>query len=270
MRNMSGNRNVLGRLPRLVTRPLTIASERVSSIRPDRVQDRIVHALQWSRTALGLTATVWLVMAYPMKVGREDFVMGKLEDLLISCGITFGVGLLAVTAFISAARAPLGRRYASCLLGPGYCVVMILCGAGLCWLTWKTLRGELFSFDIVPGDQSWLISVLLVVGQGVGGLICLILLLCAIPFTVVVLVYGVNSCFRLGDVHDLLPALLSPLMVWSLFILNFSDGPDVAAPPSILYTFLLGGPVSVTLLSVWETYRLRRRYGLTLRTALGR
>ncbi|MFE7277296.1 hypothetical protein [Streptomyces sp. NPDC057623] len=267
---MSGNGEDKRGLVGLITRPLTIATERVAAIRPDRVQDGVIRTLQRSRTVLGLTATVWLVMAYPMRVGRQDFVMGKLEDLLIGCGVTFGVGLLAVTAFISAARAPLGRRYASCLLGPAYCVVLILCGAGLFWLSWKALRGELVSFDGRPADLSWLTVVLLVVAKGVGGLVCLILLLFSVPFTVIVLVYGVNSCFRLGDVHDLLPALISPLLVWSLFLLNISDGPDVAAPPWVLYTFLLGGPVSVTLLSVGELHRLRRRHGLTLRSALGR
>lgn len=75
---------------------------------------------------------------------------------------------------------------------------------------------------------------------------------------------------RVGDVHELLPPLLCPLLVRSLFGLAMLDDPEVAAPPLVLHTFLLGGPLSVTALSVWEIRRLRRLYGVTLRSASGR
>jgi hypothetical protein len=81
---------------------------------------------------------------------------------------------------------------------------------------------------------------------------------------------ALNSCFRVGDVHELLPGLLSPLLFWSLFFISLSDSPDVAAPPEVLYSFLLGGPLSVTALSVWEIRRLRTKYGMNLRMALAR
>lgn len=80
----------------------------------------------------------------------------------------------------------------------------------------------------------------------------------------------VFTCLRASDVHQLLPALLSPLLVWSLFALQFFNGPDVAAPAEVLCTFMLGGPLLVTALSVWEVRRLRSRHGITLRGALGR
>lgn len=80
----------------------------------------------------------------------------------------------------------------------------------------------------------------------------------------------VASCFRVSDVHQLLPALLSPLLIWLLFAFQVFTGPDVAAPPEVLYTLLIGGPMSVTALSVWEIRRLRGRHGITLRTAPGR
>ncbi|MFD6880556.1 MULTISPECIES: hypothetical protein [unclassified Streptomyces] len=51
--------------------------------------------------------------------------------------------------------------------------------------------------------------------------------------------------------------------MWALFAFQLFTGPDMAAPPEVLYTFLLGGSLTVTTLSVWEVRRLR---GLTLRT----
>ncbi|MFB6808851.1 hypothetical protein [Streptomyces sp. NPDC056387] len=44
----------------------------------------------------------------------------------------------------------------------------------------------------------------------------------------------------------------------------------MAAPPAVLYPFMLGGPLSVTGLSLWEVRRLRTRYGITLGSLLGR
>lgn len=254
---------------RALPNPLAMASALAEPSRADRVDDPTVRGLQWARTVVGLVATVWLVMAYPLREGREQFVMGKLEDLLIGCGITFGAALVAVTAFIAAARSPLGRVYARRLLGPLLTVVAIVLGAGACWFLVQLLKGEIITLS----DFSYhgiLFSILLIVVFVLGALACAAALLLAIPVTVAALVYAFNSCFRLGDVHDLLPALISPLLVWSLFGLGVFDDPEVAAPPLVLYGFLLGGPLSVTLLSVWEIRRLRRRHGVTLRTALGR
>ncbi|GAA3259531.1 hypothetical protein GCM10010493_37330 [Streptomyces lavendulae subsp. grasserius] len=53
-----------------------------------------------------------------------------------------------------------------------------------------------------------------------------------------------------------MPALLSPLLVRSLFGFQLFDGPNVSAPPEVL--------------SLWEVRRLRSRYGITLGSLLGR
>ncbi|MFE7761832.1 hypothetical protein [Streptomyces sp. NPDC057438] len=50
--------------------------------RPDLIRDRVITWLQRARTTLGLLAGVWLVMAYPLRKGREEFVLDKLENRL--------------------------------------------------------------------------------------------------------------------------------------------------------------------------------------------
>ncbi|MGW6920694.1 hypothetical protein ACWGA9_05320 [Streptomyces sp. NPDC054950] len=255
--------------PRILPNPLAVASALAEPSRADRVDDPAVRVLAWARTAVGLAATVWLLMAYPLREGGEKFVMDKLEDLLIGCGITFGTAFVAVTAFIATARSPLGRVYARRLLGPLLTVFAIALGAAVCWFLVRLLKGEIITLSDF-GYHGILFSILLIVVFFLGTLACAAALLLAIPVTVLALVYAFNSCFRLGDVHDLLPALISPLLVWSLFVLGLLDDPEVAAPPLVLYGFLVGGPLSVTLLSVWEVRRLRRRHGVTLRSALGR
>ncbi|GKQ37725.1 hypothetical protein [Streptomyces sp. A012304] len=265
--------NTTGRTPpapfRSMANPHTVATRLAVPSREDRIDDPVVRGLQWARTAVGLVATVWLVMAYPVTQGREEFVMGKIEDLLYACVIMFTTAFLAVTAFICAARSPLKGLYARRLPGPLYTIGAILLSFGACWFMLACMKGDVVSMADFAG-HGFFVNLLVVLLFLAGGLACLIGVIVGIPFTLLLIVYGVNSSFRVGDIHELLPPLLSPLLVWSLFGLNLLDDPEVAAPPIVLYTFLLGGPVSVTALSVWEIWRLRRRYGMSLRGALGR
>lgn len=249
--------------------------------RPDLIRDPVITWLQRARTVLGLLAGVWLVMAYPLRKGREEFVLDKLGNLALGCAIMLGAGAVGVTVFILAARPPLGGLYTRRLVGPLTVIGLIVGGIGLCWLAVLGLRGDIVSsadigrFDLTLGlfgelagrAITGLVMMALLV---VGAIACVIVLLLSLFTTLLVTFMALNSCFRTADVHELLPALLSPLLVWSLFALSYSDTPDVAAPPAVIYSFLLGGPLTVTALSVWEVRRLRIRHGVTLRTALGR
>lgn len=264
-----------------VSAPVTLALALTGQGRPGMVEDPVIGLMRILRTALGLGATLWLVFAYPLKTGREDFVLGKLEDLLLGCAIVLVAGVVGVAAFILGARAPLGRLYASRLIWPLRALGVIFLGAGTAWLMLAFLRGDipvgqwLGGHDITFGlfgkiggtIISGLVFALILI---VGGVACAVGLVAALCFTLFALVTGLNSCFRTADVHELLPAFISPLLVWSLAVLQFFDDADVAAPAVVLTAFLLGGPVSVTALSVWEVRRLRSRYGITLRSALGR
>lgn len=254
---------------------------RAAPIRPDRISDPVIDRLQRARTVLGLLAGVWLVMAYPMRRGREDFVLGKVENLMTGCAVLVAAGALGITVFILAARPPLRRLYARRLVSPLTVLAVLALEMGMFWLMLQAVRGNVLSPD---GLNAWLSesddpdagagTVILGLALGLLALVApiayfLLMLVFAI-FILVTTYSALNSCFRVGDVHELLPGLLSPLLVWSLFILSLSDGPDVSAPPEVLYSFLLGGPLSVTALSVWEIRRLRTQYGMNLRTALAR
>ncbi|MDX3521364.1 hypothetical protein [Streptomyces scabiei] len=254
---------------------------RAVPIRPDRISDPVIDRLQRARTVLGLLAGVWLVMAYPMRKGREDFVLGKVENLMIGCGVLVAAGAVGITVFIVAARPPLRRLYARRLVSPLTVLGVLVLEMGMFWLMLQAVRGNVLSPD---GLNAWLSeSHDSEAGAGtvlLGLVLGLLALLAPIAYFVLMLISAVlilvttysalNSCFRVGDVHELLPGLLSPLLFWSLFFLSLSDDPDVSAPPEVLYAFLLGGPLSVTALSVWEIRRLRTKYGMNLRTALAR
>ncbi|MGW7364669.1 hypothetical protein ACWGI8_14865 [Streptomyces sp. NPDC054841] len=272
---------------RLITRirttpsPLATAAVLTRPSRPDRIHDPVITRLQYGRTALGLMAMAWLLLSYPLRKGREEFVLGKLEELVIGCGIVLVAGVIGVGAFVFSARPPLGRMYANRVGGSLRALAVIPLGAGVCWLMTAALGSDVvttsdvgrhdFFFGLFGDTVGTLISGLVIALLFVAAaVVCAVVLLAAAAFTLAAAVNGLNSCFRTADVHELLPALLSPLLVWSLFALQLFDDADVAAPPEVLYTFLLGGPLSVTALSVWEARRLRSRYGVTLRSALGR
>ncbi|RPF29998.1 hypothetical protein EDD96_6549 [Streptomyces sp. Ag109_G2-6] len=266
---------------RSVPNPVTAARAIAGPAGPDRVEDPVIAWMQRIRTTLGLVATAWLILAYPLREGRQDFLLGKLEELLIGCAIVVVAGVVGIGLCIALARAPLGRLYTGRLLGPLLALAAPVLGVGVIWLMTAALSGDIVTPDDVgPHDITFglfgtflgtaftgLLVVLLFV---VLALVCVVVLVAAVLFTLVALVVGLNSCFRTGDVHELLPALLSPLLVWCLFGFQLFDGPDVAAPPEVLYAFMLGGPLSVTALSLWEIRRLRTRYGITLASLLGR
>ncbi|MFI0778123.1 hypothetical protein [Streptomyces sp. NPDC021212] len=266
---------------RSLPNPVTVATTLSAPSRPGRIEDPVIARLQRGRTLLGLAATTWLLFAYPLTKGHEEFVFGKLEELLFGCGVLLVAGLIGVTVFILAARPPLRGLYAGRVGGPLSAIGTLPLGAVAIWLMVAALSGNIISMsDIGPVDLlfgllgetfgrivSGLVLVLLFIAAGI---VCCIFLLMAVCFTLISAVLGLNSCFRVGDIHELLPAFLSPLLVWSLFVLQLFDDADVAAPAIVLNTFLFGGPLSVTALSVWEVRRLRSRYGVTLRSALGR
>ncbi|MEU2392888.1 hypothetical protein [Streptomyces sp. NPDC007369] len=249
---------------------------RTGSDPDDRPQDALIAGMQRGRTVLGMAAAVWLVLAYPLKEGREEFVLGKLVELGIACGILLLGSIVGIAAFLIAGTPERRRAFAQRLFGPVLSMLALAAGPAAIWLSIATLSGDLVdepglvAFFASIFGRGIICSLLSFVVLVVGALLAVILLIVSIPYTVVTAYVCVATCFRASDVHQMLPALLSPLLVWSLFAFQLFNGPDVAAPPEVLYTFLLGGPVSVTALSVWEVRRLRTRYGITLRGALGR
>ncbi|MEV1067349.1 hypothetical protein [Streptomyces sp. NPDC050263] len=253
--------------------PFRAAVAIAAASRPDRVGDPVVQRLQSGRTWAGVVASVWMLFAYPLAESGQDILLGKLLDVLIGCGIALVAGVITLSVFIGMADPTLRAVYVRRLTGPGTALGAILLGAGVCaggaLLMTKLLRAEIIPWaDIrAAGTLAWLLSFFVFV---IAMLIAALVLGVVALFTLVAAAHALNCCFRVGDVHELLPALISPFLVWSLFVLSLFDGPDVAAPPLVLYSFLLGGPLSVTALSVWEIRRLNGRYGVTLRSALGR
>ncbi|MEU7579400.1 hypothetical protein AB0B50_17550 [Streptomyces sp. NPDC041068] len=248
-------------------RPLNLARRFGTPDRPGAVEDRTITALQTGRTLLGLGATVWLVFAYPLRQGREEFVLGKVEDLVVAAGFAVVAILVATVVFIGLADASLRGIYLRRAVQPLGTLAALAAGAGVVWLCWYVLREGL---GLTDNQGSFLVVLFYYLLSFAAWVAALLGLLAGLVYTIALLVYAVNSCFRAGAIHELLPPVLSPVLLWGLAVLQFFDDAVVAAPPAVLYAFTLGAPVSVTALSVWEIRRLRGRHGITFRGALGR
>ncbi len=91
----------------------------------------------------------------------------------------------------------------------------------------------------------------------VGGLIYLIFIL--FSFRAIYLI-TVGMC-RLGDGHPLLPPVIGTILAWVIaFQSLLTDGAGTGDPAIISLAVLLGGPISITVLSHVEISSLRARY----------
>ncbi|MGW4509667.1 hypothetical protein ACWENO_34025 [Streptomyces sp. NPDC004436] len=225
--------------------------------REDRLADPAIARAQVGRTGIGLGATAWLFYAYSLRQGAEDVINDKITEMLIAAAVLMVVGPLVVGAFVAAARPSLRSVYRRRLPGPLTAFGVLLVAAALLAFAFRRdLHDRLFG------------------GVGGAGLLLTLLIsltaLFLVPFVLTSSVLCVHHAFRTADIHEVLPPLLSPVVVVAMSVLQAIDGPPVNAPHSVWFLFLAGAPLSVTGLSFWELRRLRTHHGITLRTALGR
>lgn len=95
----------------------------------------------------------------------------------------------------------------------------------------------------------------------IGGIIVLVFLIWFMIFFTCSNVMMATGMFRLGDAHPLLPPVIGSINAWAmtgkvLFTQGLGGGGSVIAN----LAFLLGGPASITVLSVVECVRLRNAY----------
>ncbi|MFF9066311.1 hypothetical protein ACF09E_13255 [Streptomyces sp. NPDC014891] len=241
---------------RCLYNPLYAAQRTFRPSRPGLVDDREVRRLQYWRTGLGLLAWVALMLSYQAVVTADD-VQGVAGDrldqswtsvLVLVCTLPVAVG-----AFVAAARDGLRRVYLRRVLRPLGAVLAIMASMGTSALA---MAPEPAGFREAVGLP--------------GRVVIVALMVWSIGFALYGIGLSLVHVFRTADVHEVLPPLLAGVLVWETALLDLLTGAYDQAPPGIRWLFVLGAPVTVTALSWWELHRLRRRHGLTLRTALGR
>ncbi|MGW1246026.1 hypothetical protein [Streptomyces sp. NPDC002535] len=236
--------------------PLYAAQRAFRPSRPGIVHDPEVRRLQLWRTGLGLLAWVGLTVTYNA-VASADGVQGvageRLDQSWSSVLVLVCTFPVVVGAFVAAARGGLRRVYLRRTLRPLGSVLAVMGSMGTSALA---MAPELAGFRDAVGLP--------------GRIALIVLVLWSIGFALYGIGLSLVHVFRTADIHEVLPPILAGVLVWEMALLDVVTGSYDQVPTGARVAFVLGAPVTVTALSWWELYRLRRDHGLTLRTALGR
>lgn len=223
--------------------------------RADRIVDETITALQVARSLVGTVAVIWVTIAY--WGSADDPLRAKFEELILAATILVFAVPVILFVFILAAEGTHRGLYLSRIAGPLTAVGTL---AGVYYLAFVVSpaigRTAVEDFDIVPMLLTMLV---LLPSYGVAAL-----------FLIIGTAFAVVTVFRLADVHETLPPLVSPFLVWTLFVIQLADPPMSGIPVLLRVLFLVGPPLSVTALSYAELRQLRLHHGVTLRTALNR
>ncbi|WP_406102512.1 hypothetical protein OG698_09035 [Streptomyces sp. NBC_01003] len=219
-----------------------------------RIVDRTVDRVQLARTVLGAAATIALILAYNVDPNRwEDAAYGGAAQLMIAPFVLIVAAPLVIIGFIYYAPPHLRPHLRSRLRAP-------LKAVGWYVLTLAVIGGVLVLTALTVDDRdgkSWWEYVLAVVA--------LVVVAWGFPFFFMASLYSARSAFNSAQVHPMLPPVLTMALVWVFAALNLIGDGMPGGPPIVQFCSTLGGPLSVTAVSLWELRRMRTRFGVTLR-----
>lgn len=218
-----------------------------------RIEDRTVDRVQVARTVLGAVATIALFLAYGAeKEGWEDAATGGVANMIIAPVLLIVGGPLVILAFVFYApphlRPHLRSRLHAPLKAVGWYLLTVIVLVGTLLGVGQAARADL------NGWQGFLV-----------GIVGLVALAWGIPFFLLASLYSARSAFNTAHVHPMLPPVVTVTLVWVLALFNLIDSGMPQGPPAVQYCSLLGGPLSVTAVSLWEMRRMRTRFGVTVR-----
>ncbi|WP_210584760.1 hypothetical protein [Streptomyces sp. GESEQ-35] len=219
-----------------------------------RIVDRTVDRVQIARTVLGLAATAALVLAYGVEEDRwEDAATNGLGNAIIAPFLLIVAGPLVILGFIFYApphlRPHMRSRLGAPLKAVGWYLLSLVGLGGIIY--WAGRPGLLESL------HGWQV--------GVVGAVLIVAIFWGLPYFFLASLYSARSAFNTAHVHPMLPPVVTVVLVWVLAIFQLIDSGTPQGPPVVQFCSLLGGPLSVTAVSLWELRRMRTRFGITVR-----
>ncbi|GAA3399283.1 hypothetical protein GCM10017752_67470 [Streptomyces roseoviridis] len=236
--------------------PIAVARVVFTPSRPDRVDDPVVKRVQVVRSVVGLVAVTWMLVSYGLASDADAVVddrFAQIRTTLIVLAVTFPV---AVAVFIAAARPPHRRLFLRRAGKPA--------GALLALTVTIAAPRLVTGLGYVHEGTNWTASpgrVVLLLALGAS-------LLWLAPFAFYGITQSLVHVFRTADLHETLPPLLATLLVWEVALFDLFRGAYDGVPLVARMAFTFGGPLSVSVVALWELRRLRTRHGITLRGAL--
>ncbi|MFG1672519.1 hypothetical protein [Streptomyces sp. Y7] len=225
--------------------------------RPGIVQDPVVAQMQKIRTWVGLAAVVWMSVTYKIADSLGDAAEKRADQSWISVlmlSVTFPVAVGILLSLVPATgRRELLRRAAK----PFGAIVALI--------------GAVFVFPVVvlTGFVEGRFATNPVM-TAVTVLVCVAIFVWVLPFIVWGVGLGLVHVFRTADIHETMPPLLAMTLVWEMALIDLFTDAYAGVPTPVRILLMLGAPVSVTAVGLWELSRLRSRHGLAVRDLLMR
>ncbi|MFC9165494.1 hypothetical protein ACFTZ8_32405 [Streptomyces fungicidicus] len=241
--------------------PIHTARRVFTPSRPGIVSDREVARMRKIRTLVGVGAFLWMSYAYKLAPQLSDAADEQVDKswtsaLVLAATLPVVVGVLYGLA-APAARRDLLRRAGRCF---GAIVAMMA-------------AASVFPIIVLSGffeGQEPLVEGHFTATKGLILAFTLFVLFWVTPFVVWGVGLAVQHVFRTADIHEAVPPLLIMALAWEMALIDMFTGAHEGVPTVIRYVFILGAPLSVTAVSLWELHRLRVHYGLGMRGLLMR
>ncbi|MFD0004718.1 hypothetical protein ACFVJ4_20140 [Streptomyces sp. NPDC127178] len=235
--------------------PVPVARRVFKPSRPGIVQDPVVARMQRIRTLVGLAAVVWMSVTYKIadsaRVGdsvgnvASDRLNQSWISVLVLC-VTFPVVVGVLLALASAsARRELLRRAAKCF---GAMVALV---AAVFVFPASVLTG------FVEGRFATNPVMTVLTYTGI-----LLTFVWVLPFVIAGIGLALLHVFRTADIHETMPPLLAMTLVWEMALIDLFTGAYTGVPAPVRILFMLGAPLSVTAVGLWELRRLRAHHGI--------
>lgn len=246
---------------RLRIGPIHTARRIFTPSRPGIVSDPEVARMRKIRTLVGVGAFLWMSYAYKLAPKLSDAADEQVDKswtsaLVLAATLPVVVGVLYGLA-APAARRDLLRRAGRCF---GAIVAMMA-------------AASVFPIIVLSGffeGQEPLVEGHFTATKGLILASTLFVLFWVTPFVVWGVGLAVQHVFRTADIHETVPPLLIMALGWEMALIDMFTGAHEGVPTVIRYVFILGAPLSVTAVGLWELHRLRVHYGLRMRGLLMR
>lgn len=203
------------------------------------------------RSWLGLAVLVWIAVTY----GRtDDAAEGWMVSFTVSVFVAIIAVPIAVGIMIALTRDDLRAETRRSLMVP-------LRSLGLFVLVSTATLGGLSAMAYGSkgmGDTMTPVSFIVT-------LLGVVVSLWVLRFWFLAVRAIPQHLFRAVDGHPLLPAVIAPWLSWCGALIDLGDDGKAALPTSVRLIGTLGGPITITVMSLWEIRRVRSRHGVTFR-----
>ncbi|SOR81025.1 MULTISPECIES: hypothetical protein [Streptomyces] len=237
--------------------PIHTARRVFKPSRPDLVEDPFIARMQKIRTLVGLGAVVWVSVSYKIARSVEDVADDRFQQSWISV-LVLSVTLPVVVGVLTALTAPSARRDLLRRAAKSFGAILALVAAVFVFPA-TMLTGFLdgkFATNPVMSVVTWVVIVFILVW--------------VTPFIFWGIGLALLHVFRTADIHQTMPPLLAMTLVWEMALIDVLTGAYAGVPGPVRAVFMLGAPLSVTAVGLWELRRLRVHYGITVRGVLVR